>query len=682
MAKRSGGVNIDSDTTRIGGDVVGRDQVFQIKIDRPPDLTSSRLPPRNPLFVGRKKTLEQLAERLSADNALVILTGPGGMGKTQTAIEFGHAHAALFPGGVFWIRCDRPDLIGIEVAACGNDGRIALVGYDELPQPEKVNLVLAAWQQPVARLLIFDNAEDPASIQQWRPATGGCRVLVTARRGHWPPALTRHILELPTLDRADSLSLLAYGDDDRATAFAADTAADAIADRLGDLPLALHVAAAYLAHYNLTPAQYLAELKACASALAHESLGDWLTDALPTEHTPNVAATFELSYVALTTPTLTLPRSGTARTGEGTAAPSPVETGDPASGGLRTGRGGGLDLALQIFHLLAHCAPAVPLPRDVLMKALERATHVGADHDPPLPSASHVELTDKRLTDALRQLADVGLVTLDTRLRPIIHRLMQEYARGKAADPDADAALMEEIVGEMATEINKAGLPKAMEPLLPHLQMLAERAEARGSDIAGRLFNSVGYHLNDIAAYTAARAAYERALAIDEKAFGPDHPQVAIFVNNLGLVYQALGDLPAARAAFERALAIDEKAFGPDHPNVARDVNNLGLVYNALGDLPAARAAFERALAIDEKAFGPDHPKIAIRVNNLGEVYEAEGNLAAAREAYQRALAIMEKYAPNNPNTRIFRENLARVIEEMNQRNSESANDAADSLTR
>jgi len=55
---------------------------------------------------------------------------------------------------------------------------------------------------------------------------------------------------------------------------------------------------------------------------------------------------------------------------------------------------------------------------------------------------------------------------------------------------------------------------------------------------------------------------------------------------------------------------IDEKAFGPDHPEVARDVNNLGGVYHALGDLPAARTAFERALAIDEKAFGPDHPEV------------------------------------------------------------------------
>jgi tetratricopeptide (TPR) repeat protein len=102
------------------------------------------------------------------------------------------------------------------------------------------------------------------------------------------------------------------------------------------------------------------------------------------------------------------------------------------------------------------------------------------------------------------------------------------------------------------------------------------------------------------------------------KSFGADHPRIAILVNNLGLVLQALGDLGGARAAFERALAIGEKTLGPDHPGLATRVNNLGEVLRAQGDLAGARAAFERALRIDVKSFGADHPRIAILVNNLG----------------------------------------------------------------
>ena len=88
---------------------------------------------------------------------------------------------------------------------------------------------------------------------------------------------------------------------------------------------------------------------------------------------------------------------------------------------------------------------------------------------------------------------------------------------------------------------------------------------------------------------------------------------------------------------------------------------------DALVDLSAARAAFERALAIDEKTFGKDHPDVATDVNNLAGVYYALGDLPAARANYERALNIMEEYAPNNPNTKTARENLAQVVKEMEQ---------------
>jgi tetratricopeptide (TPR) repeat protein len=83
------------------------------------------------------------------------------------------------------------------------------------------------------------------------------------------------------------------------------------------------------------------------------------------------------------------------------------------------------------------------------------------------------------------------------------------------------------------------------------------------------------------------------------------------------MVLRALGDLAGARAAYERALAIDERAFGPDHPNVATDVNNLGSVLQDLGDLAGARAAFERALRILEKFLPPEHPYIRTARGNL-----------------------------------------------------------------
>jgi tetratricopeptide (TPR) repeat protein len=93
-----------------------------------------------------------------------------------------------------------------------------------------------------------------------------------------------------------------------------------------------------------------------------------------------------------------------------------------------------------------------------------------------------------------------------------------------------------------------------------------------------------------------------------EDAYGPDHPEVASTLTNLGIVLRELGELAAARAAVERALGIVEDAYGPDHPEVAATLGNLGIVRWALGEVPAARAAVERALGIFEAAYGPEHP--------------------------------------------------------------------------
>jgi tetratricopeptide (TPR) repeat protein len=88
-------------------------------------------------------------------------------------------------------------------------------------------------------------------------------------------------------------------------------------------------------------------------------------------------------------------------------------------------------------------------------------------------------------------------------------------------------------------------------------------------------------------------------------------------LNNLGLVLRALGDLAGAKAHFERALAIDEAAYGPNHPQVAIWLNNLGRVLQDLGDLEGARAHFARALAILRQFLGEDHPHTRLVRENL-----------------------------------------------------------------
>src|SRR5437764_843300 len=67
------------------------------------------------------------------------------------------------------------------------------------------------------------------------------------------------------------------------------------------------------------------------------------------------------------------------------------------------------------------------------------------------------------------------------------------------------------------------------------------------------------------------------------QALGPDHPDTAASLNNLGGLLQALGDLAGARPYLEQALASLQKARGPDHPDTAASLNNLGGLLQALG---------------------------------------------------------------------------------------------------
>ena len=123
-------------------------------------------------------------------------------------------------------------------------------------------LVASAWQGELPRLLVFDNCEDEAALEAWAPRGGGCRVLVTARRGTWPLHLGVQAIALGILTRTESVALLRRHRPDLAVD---DPDLVAIAAELGDLPLALHLAGAYLAlgrHEAFgRPAAYLGALR-------------------------------------------------------------------------------------------------------------------------------------------------------------------------------------------------------------------------------------------------------------------------------------------------------------------------------------------------------------------------------------------------------------------------------------
>jgi hypothetical protein len=143
---------------------------------------------RNALFVGREEDLKALAGALKGGGTAAVgqvatVTGLGGIGKTQLASEFVHLYGQYLLGGVFWLSFADAAAVPAEIATCGGAGGMKLRDdFGRLPLEEQVALVAAEWQGPLPRLLVFDNCEDEALLERWRPRAGGCRVLVTSRR--------------------------------------------------------------------------------------------------------------------------------------------------------------------------------------------------------------------------------------------------------------------------------------------------------------------------------------------------------------------------------------------------------------------------------------------------------------------------------------------------------------------
>ncbi len=149
---------------------------------------------RNPTFVGRVSVLQQLADQLmptqGANSGLTkaaIITGMGGLGKTQLAVEYAYRYGRYYDGGVYWISFADAGSVPEEVAKIGGERGMKLYQNSQsLSFADQVGRVQSAWQESIPRLLIFDNCEDENLAADWLPVTGGCSVLLTSRRSNWP----------------------------------------------------------------------------------------------------------------------------------------------------------------------------------------------------------------------------------------------------------------------------------------------------------------------------------------------------------------------------------------------------------------------------------------------------------------------------------------------------------------
>jgi len=197
-------------------------------------------------------------------------------------------------------------------------------------------------------------------------------------------------------------------------------------------------------------------------------------------------------------------------------------------------------------------------------------------------------------------------------------------------------------------------------------QVLAWREKAQGPDHpdTAASLNNLGLLYIKKRAFAKAEPLLLRALAIRTRILGPDHPFTALSLHNLAWLYDNQSSNAKAEPLYLRALVIAEKALGPEHPGLALGLNNLGLLYSSQGDYAKAESLYLRALAIREKAMGSEHPDTATSLNNLAALYISQGAYAKAEPLLRRSLAIKQKVlGDDHPDTATSLNNLAALYD-------------------
>ena len=576
---------------------------------------------RNPYFTGRKQLLSSLHRTLAADKTVTLsqsraISGLGGIGKTQTALEYAYRYAREYEA-VLWVQADSQEILVSDFARLAQT--LELPEKEEKDQWRIVSAVKRWLHEHSAWLLILDNADEPSVITDFLPRGMGGATLVTMRSQI--TGLHLKNLAVERMSREEGVTFLLQrrassedeeGEEDPASQMSERErqAAEELWAVMDGLPLALDQAGAYITAVQCSISEYLQRYRHHRIALLQERGG-----AIP-EHPDAVATTWDLSFER-------------------------VEQKNPA--------------AAALLRLCAFLAPDA-IPEELISGG---ATHLAS----PLQALA---TSAKLLDEAISTLRTYSLVQRDPATRMLsLHRLVQAVLQDKLEERQR------RTWAEHAISAVNAAFPDVEYSVWPQCERLLSQALTTAQLIdqyqlvreeAGRLLHETATYLRERARYQEAEPLFLRALHIREQQLGPEHPDVAYSLHGLAALYWHQGKYTEAEPFCQRALCIQEQQLGPEHPDVATSLNSLAILYTDQGKYLEAEPLYQRALAIREKQLGPEHSSTALILNNLAIFYKDQGKYLEAEPLYQRALAIREKQlGPEHPNVAISLNNLAEL---------------------
>ena len=580
---------------------------IDVLLERGDAEVASKVSVQKPLIFGRRPYVvesyyiereEQVRLRnlINEDPRLrVVLVGMRGCGKSQLASELAWSCEEKKWHLVAWINATSKEQVRSGLIELANRLGIETQGRNEESIIEQCFSYLESGE-PSDRLIVFDNVEDINHLTKLVPRGDGLRVVVTTTNDCGWKNQSWESIKVGVFSREDSIKCLL-----RITDSKDREAADAVAQKLGDLPLAIAQAGATACAEDWTLKKYLVRLKRYSiSRVIKPVRGDSYTE--------------EVYKALLMAVDAALDKLG----------------GDEREVARRQ-----LDGLVVLAQSGVPTRWIDPLSTDVYSSDLEENVPDSADEN------AHSALTMLVSMSVVQQSAD-KTITLLHRLQAQV--LRENWGKEKTATCEEafDAAV--EILGRTKYEQLPSNATDArrreVRDLIAQLSAIAVQDYSRSlferEQVRGYLYSAFKYAYNLGSVYEAVELS--AAVGVIEDILGADHPDTLTVRNNLALAYESVGRLAEAIDAWEELLPDCQRVLGADHPDTLTVRNNLAIAYKSVGRFGEAIELFEQVLGEREGLLGPDHPDTLAVRNNLASAYKSVGRFGEAIDAWEELL--------------------------------------------
>lgn len=545
--------------------------------------------PRNEFFTDRDDILSGLYKDFNAGKTVQALNGIGGVGKTQTALEYAYRYQQDYQV-LLWSKAHTRESLVTDFAAI-----TALLDPTKMKaqdQNEAVNAVKRWLENHGDWLLILDNVDDWAMAREFIPMKKTGHVLLTTCAINAKPIAAQQEVEMMNSQEGALLLLhrlgkIKKGEPLESAPKQLKEQAESLSKTLDGLPLALDQAASFIEDTPSTLEEYQTLyqnahrelLKRRGLAIDHES----------------VTVTFSLAFEKVT-------KANSAAA-----------------------------------DLLRACAflKADSIPEEIFSRgAKELGEAISSEAEKPIG-----------LSDAIKGAGRFSLLRRDPEARAVsLHQIVQVVLKDEM-DNDVKRMWAERAIRAVNSafpDVEYSDWPLCAQ-LIPHALLLESPINDYSFEFpeAGRLLNQAGSYLYELAQYDKAESLLTHALKIRKRALRATHPDTAVSLSKLARLYKLQGKYSDAEPFYYRALEIRQQELGDAHRDTLVSFNKLGEVYRLQGRYDDAESLIMRALESCKQLLKAKHPDTEA-ILNIGNLYISQGRYDDAESVIERAVEIRE----------------------------------------